>query len=366
MQSVQQMINPLASVVMVTCNVERFLAEAIESILAQTFRDFEFIIVDFGSTDDSKRIAASYAAKDSRIRLHEIPHCGLAEARNAGCFLAQGRYIAVMDADDISLQDRLTSEIDFMEKHPEVGFLGGATEWIDANGKSLRVKHFPAEDRENRIALFRGCSFCQPTVLIRREAFVSVGGYRPVFVLAEDYDLWLRIIQRFQCANLEQVVLKYRSHPHQVQLRNVKQQSLYILAARASALSRRAGNPDPLDSIEEITPAVLAGLGVSEAQQQITADRDLIRATYLAGEYSSALKAAVEALRSSDWENAERWQIADTRLSIAWLHWKQKRFVSSVIAVGHAFITRPVILGRPLRPLLRRFQFRKAAKANGG
>ena len=100
------MNEPVVSVAMVVCNVERFLAEAIESILAQTYRDFEFVIVDFGSTDRSKEIIAGYAAKDSRVKLHEIPHCGLAEARNAGCFLAQGQYIAIMDADDVSLPER--------------------------------------------------------------------------------------------------------------------------------------------------------------------------------------------------------------------------------------------------------------------
>src|SRR6516225_9438340 len=89
------MNKPIVSVVMVVCNVERFLAEAIESILAQTFRDFEFIIIDYGSSDRSRSIISSLAAKDKRIKLHEIPHCILPEARNAGCFLAQGQYIAL-------------------------------------------------------------------------------------------------------------------------------------------------------------------------------------------------------------------------------------------------------------------------------
>src|SRR5579872_1875194 len=120
------MSEPLVSVVMVVCNVERFLAEAIESVLGQTFHAFEFIIVDFGSTDKSQGIASSYAAKDARIRLHQIPHCGLAEARNAGCFLARARYIAIQDADDTSLPDRLLWQTDFMEKHAGVGLLGGA------------------------------------------------------------------------------------------------------------------------------------------------------------------------------------------------------------------------------------------------
>jgi glycosyltransferase involved in cell wall biosynthesis len=97
---------PLVSVVMIIRNVERFLAEAIESILSQFFRDFEFIIVDFGSIDKSKDIAARYAAKDSRIKLSEIPPCSYIEAKIAACSLPKGRYIAIQDADDVSLPDR--------------------------------------------------------------------------------------------------------------------------------------------------------------------------------------------------------------------------------------------------------------------
>src|SRR5579872_49842 len=130
------MNEPLVSVVMVTRNADRFLAESIESILGQTFRDFEFIILDFGSTDKTKAIVSSYAAKDSRVRLHEIPSCGLAEARNAGCSLARGKYIAIMDADDVSVPERLALEVEFMENNPGVGVLGGVTECIDATGSS--------------------------------------------------------------------------------------------------------------------------------------------------------------------------------------------------------------------------------------
>lgn len=347
---------------MVVCNVDRFLAESIESILGQTLKDFEFIIVDFGSTDKSKDIALGYAARDARIKLHDIPNCGLGEARNAGCFLAQGRYIAVMDADDVSIPDRLMSEFEFMEKHPEVGLLGGYTEWIDATGRSLRIERFPDEDREIRSAFASGCPFCQPTVLMRRDAFVLAGGYRAAFVFAEDYDLWLRIAEHFQCANLRQVVLKYRSHPHQVQLRKARQQSLCILAALTSASLRRTGKPDPFNSVKEITPALLASLGVSKAKQRISADLDWIRALYLSGDYSGALKASIEALGCSDWKYAERWQTANARLMVARLNWKQKRYASSIVAASRAFVTRPIILGRPLKPLFRRFGWLKAAK----
>ncbi len=359
----EQMNSTLVSVVMVVCNVDRFLAESIESILDQTFRKFEFIIVDFGSTDKSVAIASSYARKDSRIKLHTIPHCGLAEARNAACLLAQGQYIAIMDADDIAIRDRLMWQVDFMEKHPEVGVLGGAFEWVDATGAPLLTVRHPLGNAEIQSGLLNGCPLKQPTVLVRREAFAVVGGYRTLFAQSEDFDLWLRIGERFELANLSQVVLRYRIHPHQISLRKRSEQTLCHLAARASALSRRNGSPDPLASVKEITPAVLATLGVSKATQQAQLTwiyRDWIRIMSMAGEYSAALKAALEFLRF-DLEYVQRRDIADMWLAAARLHLKQRSFFSTFVAAGHAVLTRPVVAGRLLQGLLRRLRFRTLA-----
>jgi len=349
------MNKPLVSVVMVVCNVDRFLAESIESILGQTFTEFEFIIVDFGSTDKSKAIASDYAAKDGRIRLHGIPNCSLPEARNAGCSLAQGEYIAIMDADDVSLPDRLLWQVEFMEKHPEVGVLGGAVEWINAAGRPLRKMPHPLRDPEIQSVLLRYPALWQPSVLIRRVAFISAGGYRPAFVVAHDYDLWLRIAERFQIANLEQVVLKYRIHPYQVSLRKRRQQSICGVAARAAAMARRNGKPDPLNGAEEITPMVLAGLGVTEAKLQATLASDCrwwIRSVFAAGEDELALKSAVEMLRY-DWHYAERLQVADVQLIVARLYWRQKRFLSSFLAASRALLTRPILAAHTLKSTLR-------------
>jgi len=360
------MSEPLVSVVMVVCNVERFLAEAIESVLGQTFHAFEFIIVDFGSTDKSQGIASSYAAKDARIRLHQIPHCGLAEARNAGCFLARGRYIAIQDADDISLPDRLLWQTDFMEKHAGVGLLGGGGVVIEkegqrlfaANGEAFFGPDYPSGDKEIRQAMVSGCPFWQPTVLMRRSIFAAVGGYRPPFAPAEDYDLWVRISEHCDVANLAAVVSKYRIHSNQVSVRKQKQQTLGTLAARASAASRKDGHADPFDSVQAITPDVLVGLGVSEATQQSALAlkySDWIRAMCGVREWSVALDTAIEMLRSSDWKCLEPRAIADMRLTAAGLYWKNNRFLNGILTAAHAVITRPVVVGRPLRPLLRRF-----------
>jgi len=352
------MHKPLVSVVMVVCNVDRFLAASIESILTQTFREFEFIVVDFGSTDTSKPIVSSYMAKDSRMKVHEIPHCSLAEARNAACSLAEGQYIAIMDADDVSLPNRLRWQVSFMEKEPDVGLLGGAVEWIDGTGRPLHVQFHPAEDDEIRAALPNGYPFCHPSLIMRRDTFLRAGGYRPAFTQAEDYDLAIRMSEQCKCSNLKQVVLKYRIHPYQDSMRKVGQQALAMLAAQVSAVSRKNRLPDPFDSIKVITPEALAALGVTKARQKgqiATYSMQWVRNMCMAGEYSVALREALKVLRS-DLDCIEGWRVADLRLLVAGLYWKQGRFVRSCLTLVRALASRPITMGRPIKPLLRRLQ----------
>jgi len=358
-QTFQDMNQPLVSVVLVVCNVDRFLAESIESILGQTFQDLEFIIVDFGSTDNSRAIVASYAANEARILSYDIAHCGLAEARNAACFRAQGQYIAIMDADDVSTPERLRWQVEFMERHPEVSVLGGAVEWIDTSGRPLIIRDNPVGNREIQTALLECCPLWQPTVMMRRDAFVAVGGYRPAFAPAEDYDLWLRMAGHCEIANLRQVVLKYRIHPHQVSMRKQTQQTLGILAAQVSASARRSGQADPLSTAKEITPELLSRLGIGERklQSQLTSNRrQWIRHMCMAGELSVALEAAL-ALLQSNLEHVERWQVADIQLTVSSLYWRQKRYAKSLLSACRALITRPVVAGRPLKPLLQRLRW---------
>jgi glycosyl transferase family 2 len=352
-------MKPVVSVVMIVYNVERFLGEAIQSILGQTFREFEFLIVDFGSTDESKSIVSSFAAKDRRIKLHEIQDCGLAEARNAGCSLAQGKYIAIIDADDISLPERLRWQVDFMEKHPEVGLLGGARDVFDSKGRTLCTWSQPTEDAAIRAGLAVGCPLSHTTTLMRRDAFALVGGYRSVFLQAEDLDLFLRISEHFQCANLKEVVAKFRLHAHQVSISKHREQTLCTLAAWLSASARRASQPDPIDSVREVTPALLSRLGMSEAMiQTAVAARcsTWIRHMRLAGEHSVALNEAVDFLHSSDLDHAERRPLADLWLAAAWLHWRQKNFLDGVLALARAVVTRPVVMGRPVKRALQWLQ----------
>jgi hypothetical protein len=246
-------------------------------------------------------------------------------------------------------------EIDFMEKHPDVGVLGGAVEWIDTMGRALIIRDNPIGDREIQSALLERCPLWQPTVLMRRDAFMHVGGYRPPFAPAEDYDLWLRMAEHFQIANLKQVVLKYRIHPYQVSMRKRAQQTLGVLAAQVAASLRRNGIPDPLNSVKEITPKALTALGVTKAQQQsklISDRRQWIKHMCIAREYSVAIEAALDTLQS-DLEFVEPWQIADLHLVIARLFWRQRKYLSSLFATGKAIVTRPLVAGRPVKSILR-------------
>jgi hypothetical protein len=352
------MNRPLVSVAMVVCNVDRFLRESIESILRQTFIEFEFIIVDFGSTDTSKAVISSFATNDDRVKFHETPHCGLAEARNIACSLASGKYIAIMDADDVALPNRLSAEVDFMEKHPDVGVVGGATEWIDAVGRRWGVHECLTEDSEIKSALPLYHPFYHPALLIRRQAFNLVGCYRSAFAPAEDYDLTMRISERYRCANLKQVVLQYRIHTRQLSVQNRRKQTLCKLAVQASALLRKTGRPDPFDAIGEITPPLLAGLGIAHTQQQqeVALDRyQWMRNVSSVGEHDLALKAALEMLQS-DLEHIDRWLIADVRLLAARMYWRQRQLARSCMIGAHAFIMRPTIGGRPAKQLLRAFR----------
>jgi glycosyltransferase involved in cell wall biosynthesis len=362
------MSSPIVSVVMSVLNGERFVCEAVESILNQSFREFEFIVINDGSTDSTGATLDSYQRKDPRLRVVHQENRGLVESLNRGCGLARGKYIARMDADDIAIRDRLMWQVDFMERHPKVGVVGGAIEFIDVTGKCLKVSVNPIEDRDIRLALLQGCPFSHPSVLMRRDIFAAVGGYRKAFVDAEDLDLWFRLAERCLLANLEAVLVKYRLHPCQITVRKFRKGALSSLAAHTAAKFRREGNLDPLDNGVEITPEVLAGIGVSEAMQQVSVARRYwwgIRTMYESGEYAAALTFLRDLFESSEWKGAERWVMADVLFLAARLYWSQRRFAKSIVTASQAVITRPKMLGRPLKPLVRWLLDASTLKTNG-
>lgn len=205
--------SPLISVLMPVHNAERFLVQAIESILTQTYRDFEFLIVDDGSTDRSLSILQRYAAKDSRIHLISRANTGHVIALNQLLEIAQGEYIARMDADDIALPERFQRQIEFLQQHPRVVCVGGWHDLIDHRGRLITCLPLPVSNDEIQQAALAGHgSICHPCAMIRRSALLAVGGYNINMTPAEDLDLWLRLGELGQLANLPEPLLQYRIH----------------------------------------------------------------------------------------------------------------------------------------------------------
>ncbi len=207
------MNTPKVSVLMSVYNSEKYLAQSIESVLNQTFEDFEFIIIDDGSKDLSFDILKSFAAKDNRINISSRENRGIPCTRNEMLNKAQGEFIAVMDSDDIALSDRLALQVAFLQQNPEVVCVSGAFEIIDDCGRFLTCLELPEDDDEiQRLALAGHSSVWHPCAMFRREAALKVGGYEETMPSSHDLDLWLKLGEVGKLANLKTPLLKYRLH----------------------------------------------------------------------------------------------------------------------------------------------------------
>lgn len=204
---------PKVSVIMPVYNAEKYIGEAIESILDQTYTDFEFIIIDDGSSDGT--VAAVKGYDDRRIRFYQNEHnMGVAATLNRGLDLATGEYIARMDSDDISLPERFEKQVRFMDEHSEVAVLGAGIELFFAqHGERI----FSQKPEELKVDLLFGNCFAHPAVMMRAAYFGGSGfRYDNRFNKMEDFDLWDRVSQHYAIASLPEVLLKYRIHPNQV------------------------------------------------------------------------------------------------------------------------------------------------------
>jgi glycosyltransferase involved in cell wall biosynthesis len=202
--------NPKVTILMSVYNSEKYLREAINSILGQTFKDFEFLIIDDGSKDGSVDIIRSYA--DPRIRfIQNDKNIGLTRSLNKGLKLARGEYIARMDGDDIALSDRLEKQVSFLDKYEDIKLVGSSYYEIDENDKV--VGHVDCltnnDDIQRRFLLPNNC-FCHPSTMFRKECIEKVGTYREFFKYSQDYDLWRRIAEEYNVANIGEPLLKWR------------------------------------------------------------------------------------------------------------------------------------------------------------
>ena len=206
---------PTVSVVMTVYNTRAYLAEAVESVLSQTFGDFEFIIIDDGSTDGSTGILQGYARRDPRIRLTSRPNTGIVAAANEGIAQARGRYLARMDSDDVSLPHRFERQVRYLDEHPECVLVGSRVTVVDPygspvfdSGQKLTHEQIDAE----LLSSGGGWAVVQPSAMMRTEAVRRVGGYRGTHNVSEDQDLFLRLAEVGRVANLPEPLLLYRRH----------------------------------------------------------------------------------------------------------------------------------------------------------
>ncbi len=217
-------------------NNEEYLEEAIESILNQTFTDFEFIIIDDGSTDGTWAILSSYA--DPRVRLvHNQGNIGLTRSLNKGLTLAQGVYIARMDADDISLPDRFERQIAFLSAYPGVGLLGVGWWNLKSNGEKQQMVSPPTADSVIRWFLLFGTVLAHPGVMFRKDLINKVGQYNENIHFAQDYELWCRMAQVTRLANLpEPLLLLRQGDPSRISEKHLREQWDYNCATSARCI----------------------------------------------------------------------------------------------------------------------------------
>jgi glycosyltransferase involved in cell wall biosynthesis len=246
---------PKVSVIMSVFNGEPYLSQAIESILSQTFRDFEFIIVDDGSTDGSPEILKERARQDARIRLiRNDSNLGLIVSLNEGIRVAKGEYVARQDADDISLLKRLALQVQFLDENPEIGVLGTWMTNVDENGRQV-VWKTSTSHAVIRWSLLFDTSIAHATVMMRRSLFEGDTPFRPEMLHAEDYDLWSRLSEKSKLANLPECLYLRRLHERRVTVRHQEKQEETVKAVMYENIRKVLGQEPNVTLVKNLRNA---------------------------------------------------------------------------------------------------------------
>ena len=256
---------PKISVIMPAYNAEKYIAEAIDSILAQTFGDFEFIILNDCSGDRTEEIILSY--KDPRIvYLKNEKNLGVAETLNKGLAIAGGEYIARMDADDISLPERFARQVAYLDSHSAVAVLGTNLQCFNEDGV-IRTGWSVSEPRQMKVDMLFSCGLAHPSVMMRTSVIRDLGGYDPEYNGMEDYELWCRVLESCEITTLPDILLRYRIHGGQVtqnpsprhreRMRRLKCRQLEKLGLKAEAAEPffqfcEEGRPNTADAIKAL------------------------------------------------------------------------------------------------------------------
>lgn len=226
------MKNVKVTVLMSVYNGEKYLREAMNSVLNQTFMDFEFIIVNDASTDKTVQILKEYAKKDKRIVLvHNDKNLGLTKSLNKGIKMAKGEYIARQDADDISVPERLRKEIEFLENHRNYAVVGTFVKILNEDSKIIRSLDRPIEDIQIRESFRRDNCIAHGSVIIRKKCLQDVGSYDESIARAQDYELWLRLAGKYRLANIPEYLYMLRKHNESIEAKHIVEQKISVVLA---------------------------------------------------------------------------------------------------------------------------------------
>lgn len=293
---------PKISVIMPVYNAEKYLRDAIDSILCQTFTDFEFIIIDDGSSDSSPNIVLSY--DDSRIRFYINDHnMGVAATLNRGLELSTGEYIARMDSDDISMPERLKTQLEYLEMHQQVGVCGSCILAFDAENE--RLFSYSESNKQIQADLLFNPPFAHPSVMMRGEAARRLK-YDLSYEKAEDYDLWYRFLKEYEGHNIQQPMLRYRHHNLQVTKQNNREMNNAVKRIHERTfVDKKIALTDSEKSVFYSICAGVRNLSQSEYESFISGSKKIL-AAYTIGKKElkktfSAINLAVK--RESELEN---------------------------------------------------------------
>ena len=243
-------MNPLVSVLMPVYNALPFLDEAVQSVLDQTWTDFELVAIDDGSSDGSWGRLKEFAERDRRVVIHRIDHGGIVAALNAGLALCRGEFVARADADDRCRPNRLAQQVAYLQSHPEVAVVGTDLLRIDETGRPICTLGVKVHHEQIEAVMLRGRTgtLTHATTMSRRAALIDAGGYREAYRHAEDLDLFLRVAEAGRLANVDEVLYEVRQHLGSI-TRKDSQRRLYELKRQIvnEARSRRG-----LDAIEQL------------------------------------------------------------------------------------------------------------------
>jgi glycosyltransferase involved in cell wall biosynthesis len=242
---------PIVSVVMPVYNGQTFLSVAIESVLVQTFSQFEFVIIDDGSTDRTPEILSGFEAVDKRIRVIRQENKGIVAALNNGIKNSSAEIIARMDADDISLPDRLSEQVEYLNKHSEVSVVSCFSQMVDKTGKVIHgIDSFPITHNEILWKLCFSNPIVHPGVMFRKDVFQKVDGYRNGFLQAEDYDLWVRLAQITCFYSIPKILIQIRKHSNNITSVNVDECLQNSIKISQRAMSQLLSQEVPIEKVK--------------------------------------------------------------------------------------------------------------------